>query len=74
MNRQERQAYLIDRKHFVCHCQFCLDDSEDEKDFQFYGMLQEFENLKKEQVISFDAHESFEVGHPSLHNSIYHRE
>ena len=56
--RKERQEFLIDRKHFVCHCRFCLDDAEDENYLKFYGMFRELQNLKIDRGIGSDTFES----------------
>ena len=56
--RKERQEFLIDRKHFVCHCRFCFEDAEDENDLKFYGMFRELENLKIHRGVGSDTFES----------------
>jgi len=38
MKRQERQKYLLEQMSFVCSCEFCKNDCEDEKDFKFYEL------------------------------------
>ena len=57
-DRKERQEFLIDRKHFVCHCRFCFEDAEDENDLKFYGMFRELENLKIYRGVGSDTFES----------------
>jgi len=64
MNRKERQEFLIDRKHFVCHCRFCFEDSEDENDLKFYGMFRELENLKIDRgvgSVTFESDDSYQA-------------
>ena len=62
--RKERQEFLIDRKHFVCHCRFCFEDSEDENDLKFYGMFRELENLKIDRgvgSVTFESDDSYQA-------------
>jgi len=64
MNRKERREFLIDRKHFVCHCRFCFEDAEDENDLKFYGMFRELENLKIDRGVgsaTFEADDSYQA-------------
>ena len=56
--RKERQDFLIDRMHFVCHCRFCFEDLEDENDLKFYGMFREHEKLKIDRGVGSPTFES----------------
>ena len=58
MNRKERQKWLLKRRQFVCRCNFCQHDAEDEKDFALYELFQRAEQLKKDH---FDSYVPFPV-------------
>jgi hypothetical protein len=45
MKRQERQKHLLEKMSFVCSCDFCQNDCEDERDFAFYELILKVENF-----------------------------
>ena len=48
MNRQERQKHLLEQMGFVCTCDFCQNDCEDEKDLKFYEKTNKVYNFKRD--------------------------
>ena len=57
--RQERQKYLLERRHFICFCDFCKLDNEDENDIAFYEMFgqmyHEMENMTTDRIDAIKA-------------------
>ena len=46
--RQERQKFLLENFAFVCSCDFCQKDAEDETDLAFYESFDKmYQELKK---------------------------
>ena len=45
MKRQVRQKHLLEKMSFVCSCDFCQNDCEDERDFAFYELILKVENF-----------------------------
>jgi len=45
MKRQERQKHLLKKMSFVCSCDFCQNDCEDEMDFEFYEKILKVKNF-----------------------------
>ena len=45
MKRQERQKHLLQKMSFVCSCDFCENDCEDERDFEFYEKILKVKNF-----------------------------
>ena len=62
MNRKERQKWLLKRRQFVCRCNFCQYDAEDEKDFALYELFQRAEQLKKTTLILMFLFEFLFIG------------
>ena len=52
MNRKERQKWLLKWRQFVCRCNFCQHNAEDEKDFALYELFHRAEQLKKDHFDS----------------------
>ena len=45
--REERQKYLLEHHHFICICNFCKLDDEDENDFTFYETFDQITKMAK---------------------------